>query len=1444
MDAKELLNQLRSGSAQPTRGEMDAGELLAQIRAKPQGITEPTDTMEAMLYSEDAPVNQPAGEPPDTLPVTFSDTLPRQVGAADPSGTASFEQKPGFDWDQVDLRDPESGFTLRTNPKGYLLSPFVAQGGIGGRMGRAGKRVGGGAVSGATLGALRPYADEMDPTTGKRFGEQHGYMAGEMVGMMAPWMGAYAGAAKLTGPLAKSAVGMSRAKAVGQDLLGGIQRVVRGGSIGAGITGAEQLIGEYLHNEEHDVKDIGNVAAIAAGLDLLVHGAGSAWRQLHHAGRTKEAAALAKRVRQQAVGKREGLYPHEGPMKPNVLSHRTVAPDRSKVRSVGKGPWARDNSGNLLLDRKKVTLPEDYSGLQRPKPTEKIVSVLDRKVAAEKPVAKKQPWEMTDTKAITVRNEYVKTLPYGDRFVKDFDWQFKGTRQRSHSEVEYQYEYKPKGGKVVEEPIIEGSKITRKRVVYGDKRTPVEEVKTNPNHAYRGMSYDEWLAAEKRGYIKSEGLYNFDVEKGHTLFADNFGSAQAYAGGFAPSHLAGTFERPGVIVGIPKSLTAKAPGAPGSQTGYLSVKGRVPISEIGEVYHLLPRKSGIGEIGIVKDTYTGAIKEGSAAHSTSSYDVIKGKPKPVAKEVKPTELGATGITPQVVKETAGSVGKAIKATVSPFRKDLTRRIVATAPPKLTKQAPGPKTFASRTASDSHAKGKEVVNDAETMWNTISLKKKSPESIAAFAEKGGKLATKQTRTGKEVPSIRQSGVYVPKEFTQYKKFKDAKGGLGGSKDPLVISQEIDGALTAQQRAKLPEGAGPVEVNVKRRTEDIEMMKLDWTTHYQSVVQELFEGLGKKQRKHVSLLWDKISQGDAVVSPGSLLKRKDISAITKDGKAVRAAQETRKLLDDIIRQQNQVRKAMGRPEIPYRKLYGPNVLRELTVFERTFARNKTAKEIMALKDKHGQPIAPDFIIPNAPRNPHALAREAGIPNYMRELDAGQLLEGYLNTASKDMFHTMIIENNKAFANQLESMGYKFAARNINDWTAQTYAGVKGPLDAPLFGPMGQYGVKLVKVMRGWRRALMRSIFPGNTKWSFTVQPLSAVNTVGRYGVRNSIAGVKDWFTNSEIRSAVKNTYAYRTKAAQYGTISRQDLGRETAGVKITKNRREKVSDALTYFNAVMERNLTGWSAATAGRHGAARGLEGKGLQWYMSDGGAKTQSMYDMANLPGILRNEVVKTGAPFQTYKFTLYNTLKEFAGKTGTPPHGMSERIGWMLRFTGGIAAANYISETAIGRSPFSPYSFIPFSNMFIKPWVDGFIGDTFSLTSGRGLPAPISAAISLGQASKTYMKTGDTRKLRNWGIKYVPSLFGIPAGTTASRMIDGMIAVANEGMYDSRGREMFEIVESDDKTLAILGGPWSTSGGREYIRKQNKPWWKMFSEAEKSSKPKTYKKSKRGSSR
>ncbi len=321
--------------------------------------------------------------------------------------------------------------------------------------------------------------------------------------------------------------------------------------------------------------------------------------------------------------------------------------------------------------------------------------------------------------------------------------------------------------------------------------------------------------------------------------------------------------------------------------------------------------------------------------------------------------------------------------------------------------------------------------------------------------------------------------------------------------------------------------------------------------------------------------------------------------------------------------------------------------------------------------------------------------------------------------------------------------------------------------------------------------------------------------RYGFINTIRGLTNWLTSPRLRQKTSKEYfSYIIKSHKQGRLSRQDaqnlIGQD---VKIYRKPDEVLEDVGTLFGDSIERLLTGLSIEAARLTGIQKGLTGEALKQFASDGGGKTQSMYNAEDKPGVLRATVVKTISPYQTFMFEVANTFREWAGKTGTPPDDVVERIMWMINFMAGVTVTSAIASKNGKKLWDWLRAPMPFAEYWFNPVARALTGE---YTDGMGtLPSPIQAASRMAKGLNDYLETGSTRKLRNEALKWGPGLIKIPGGIQISRMVDGWIGYADGGIYDRRGRKMFGIESEGDLMRGMFSGVWSTKGGQEYLKKR-----------------------------
>jgi len=679
-----------------------------------------------------------------------------------------------------------------------------------------------------------------------------------------------------------------------------------------------------------------------------------------------------------------------------------------------------------------------------------------------------------------------------------------------------------------------------------------------------------------------------------------------------------------------------------------------------------------------------------------------------------------------------------------------------------------------------------------------------------AEKEG-IALRMTKGGKVSVAVRKAGTYVPVEFAKYGKFQNVRP-LG--QDVTRSIQQIDGALSVKEKVKLKGQAGAAERHVLWPTREISKQKLKYLKEKSVQLKKIFKTkAGTKEDAQINIVLEKIAKEDRGQPIKNILSAKTIKAMGVTPDVVKQAVELRKFYDDLIEEQNIVRRIRGQEEIPYRRNYSPHILRDTTIWERMMMRGQKPEQVFGKKAD-----LPDYIRPNKPFNPREMAREAGIPYEKRVKSATELAQSYLVTAAKDIFNTSIIQNNKAFIQQLEAMGYDKPARYLGDWTAEAYAGITPALDRSL--QLTQLP-EIQKKMRWFNQVRNLAVFPLNFSWNLLTQTSSLALTVGRYGTPNTVKGFYQWLKPSIRKQSAEDYYSYIVKSAKQGRITRQDaqnLIGETVELRRTKG--ELARDISTYFLEQIEKLLTGTSIRAAYLHGAKRGLTGEALKNYASDGGAKTQSMYNDEDKPAFLRNLTVKTAAPYQTFAYEVMNTLREWAGRTGTPTDSKLYTIWTVVRF---LAAATVFASIAKKVANKDVWSWkrppIPFAEFWLTPIIGGW---KYFGVGSSGLTSPVEVVKRIKFGLNDVFETGSWRKLRNELIKYGPGVLhpwglGIPGGVQWSRMVDAIIAYSQGGVRDRRGKLLFKMKDPQDLAQAMFSGVWTTKGGREYIEKRKK---------------------------
>lgn len=578
-----------------------------------------------------------------------------------------------------------------------------------------------------------------------------------------------------------------------------------------------------------------------------------------------------------------------------------------------------------------------------------------------------------------------------------------------------------------------------------------------------------------------------------------------------------------------------------------------------------------------------------------------------------------------------------------------------------------------------------------------------------------------------------------------------------------------------------------------------------------------GAKKKFHEDTWKLMDNYKQEYVNLTNKKILKKAKIKKILKDYTAeeqeilLNWARELRTLWDEVLTVQNAFRVKYGLNEIPYHEsyvkwAYEPNIWGRLMGI---FYDGKLNPDFV-----RDTATTPDFIMPKLRPGqqfvPHALAREGGLAGYDKIMDVERLFLDYTDVAARDIFFTPILQNVKAHIPIIERSAPGLAGWMI-DWAAESFAGSRNWVSRAINKTPFRYAVHPFVHLR---RRLTMAVFPLNWQWNFFIQTSSIALTVLQAGTRNTTKAGLLWFINGKNRQLIKeNCYSYIVKQKRAGSLVYQDIGSQ---VQRVENARRGVGENLEYYmnflTRIIEDNITGISCYAGLLKGQKMGLQGRALIDYASEMGAKTQSMYNLQNVPGILRSREVGAVVPFQTFCFEAMNAVREMSGvkylKTGAYETVAADsiegkalirnRLLHFFEFMGAIYVINIIAGLAIGRKPWQPNSFIPMSNLLVagtqphNPW---------------NYPFPVRYINELWTSFGEGMEYGNWHGMFDWMVRY-----HVPGGVQASRTMEGIMAVIQGQVTDVAGDEMFQ-VEPNEWFKAIFLGVYSTQGGKDWKR-------------------------------
>ncbi|TET41288.1 MAG: hypothetical protein E3J66_05535, partial [Dehalococcoidia bacterium] len=544
------------------------------------------------------------------------------------------------------------------------------------------------------------------------------------------------------------------------------------------------------------------------------------------------------------------------------------------------------------------------------------------------------------------------------------------------------------------------------------------------------------------------------------------------------------------------------------------------------------------------------------------------------------------------------------------------------------------------------------------------------------------------------------------------------------------------------------------------------------------------------RDVDGVWDKVSETIADYSSAN----KDIKVLTYVEGMIKTAIEHRILLNQMIDEVNLVRENTGKKRIGYIEGYVPQMITN-SIWAKLFGYQDNLKEKLVGRER--PPVA-DFIKPDAPFNPHAKAREHGIPEWLQETNMAKIFSRYSDAMAKDIFNTPIIDNTKMWTKFLRESGFGNNARLIEDWVLESYAGMHTQLERGIRGIVPRKGL----VAGSWvRQRLNAAVFSVNIPWNTCVQPSSIGFTYLRYGSENVIRGL-DYIFSRDARNYVEKQYSYHVKVQRRASVVYEGLQDVQKRVRMgEEGKLETVEKYATFLTTQIEKLLTGISVRAGYHRGRQLKLTGTALNHYASEGGARTQSMYNLEDQPGVLRTRTVGMLAPFQTFAIEAFNTVREVAGLAGETHLAPTwqRRLRMVAEFMAVITVINMVADRLIDRKPWQLSSFIPFFSIQMGG---------IDATNKWNNPLPIRYTGDFWDGLMGIIKYGNLTKMRKFLIAY-----HVPTGTQTNRVLTALEAYLQRGsVKDVTGREIFRFDTDDffNVMRAFISGVYTTEEGRE----------------------------------
>lgn len=497
-------------------------------------------------------------------------------------------------------------------------------------------------------------------------------------------------------------------------------------------------------------------------------------------------------------------------------------------------------------------------------------------------------------------------------------------------------------------------------------------------------------------------------------------------------------------------------------------------------------------------------------------------------------------------------------------------------------------------------------------------------------------------------------------------------------------------------------------------------------------------------------------------------------------VGASREVRDLFDRGHAEASAVLEASGKEPIPYREHYAPWVQKT----PGTIGRIKGA-----WKGEGNMRVVDEAIRDDTIEIGRAKPRGQGEGE--RDWDVHRNVETWADDVTKRSVFQLGMSHDFALARYAELRGHKDLAKLIRNYSQSDYAdmswGLQGQMDNATFGGGGPFAA-FNQVAYEINRGLKDAVFTMNLGWNIGIQPTSTAQTLAGTGPKHSAAALTI-VSDPKFRSLIRERGFVRTlKSRRGGAVAAQRAasGGDVLANRIANSRVDELRDAGQFVNRAIEDGLDIYSAAAWWSHGKSRGLKGRELLEYASDGAMRDQDFYTRQLSAQLVRSKALNTWAPFMRFGLGAVRNVQQNLGVRGGGLYRLNPTNAGRVKVAVQTAVAFYIANqwaAQFGRDAFGPAT---------VPGVGYMTGSNVLFPVG----AIDNARRVVADAEKGKYGQSVARTFRGGFVKGAP-------GALVSNII-----LTLEFTY---GEDPPFRIPEEQMLIGMMVGPYNTSAGKKY---------------------------------